>query len=221
MELKIFHNESDFIQNAINFIKSVIEQRYSRVCKIALSGGTTPKPVYEALAKSDINFSNVEFYQVDERYVPRGDDNSNYNLINQTLISPLQNKLKGFHFFNTDLPIKECIKQYTDEIKDINFDLVILGMGQDGHTASIFPGDKESIDSTKPVLHTTTERFAVKDRLTISLKKIQDSKNILLLLKGKEKEEILSSLINDNVSIYELPTKAILEHENFSIFFYK
>lgn len=209
MELIKFKKEEEFVGAAVDLIARIISDS-SGICRIALSGGSTPKPIYEALSNSDIDFSKVEFYQVDERYIPQDDENSNYKLINQSLVKPIRERLIEFHYFDTSLPINECVKEYSKTIKDINFDLTILGMGEDGHTASLFPGDKEAIDSTEQALHTTTNKFAVKDRLTISLKKIQESRNKLLLLKGSSKKSILEELLNSPKDIYELPSKGIL-----------
>jgi 6-phosphogluconolactonase len=213
MELNRFDKEEEFVDAAVKLIKKIVAET-DDVCRIALSGGSTPKPVYKALSKSDIDFSKVEFYQVDERYVPKDNDNSNYKLINQSLVKPLGDKLRAFHFFDTSLPIEECIKKYSEKIELINFDLVLLGMGSDGHIASLFPGDKTSIDSTNPAIHTTTEEFAVKDRLTISLKKIQESPNKILLLNDPTKEAVLNALVYSDKNKYELPAKGILVDSN-------
>ena len=95
--------------------------------------------------------------------------------------------------------------------------MVILGIGKDGHTASLFPNDKAALDSVKSAIHTTTKTFAVKDRLTISMKKIKESKNALLLIKGKEKQKVLNELLNSTKDIYKIPAKGILENQNLLI----
>lgn len=218
MQLIRLENKKEFVESAIDLIKKIIEET-DEVCRIALSGGSTPKPIYEALSQHDIDFSKVEFYQVDERYVPNEDENSNYKLINQSLINPLGDNLKAFHYFDTTFPIDQCIKKYSEEIKDINFDLVVLGMGTDGHIASIFPGDEKAINSEYQAIHTQTDQFAIKDRLTISLKKIKESKNTILLLKGKNKQDILNRLIKEEPHTINFPAQSLLTKKNFLILF--
>lgn len=218
MELIKVKTEEEFIKHAIRIIKEIVDKS-TNVCRIALSGGSTPEGLYKELPKSDVDFSKVEFYQVDERYVPKEDENSNYKLITQSLVNPLKERIKAFYHFKTELPIDQCVNDYAEQIEKINFDLVILGMGTDGHVASLFPGDKKSLDSAMPALYTTTDQFAVKDRLTISLNKIQSAKNILLLLKGEKKKEILQTLLDKNSSIYDLPAKSLWTNKNFVILF--
>ncbi|MCD6109402.1 6-phosphogluconolactonase [bacterium] len=218
MKIEKFYNEKDFLKSAVDSIKKVIAET-ENICRIALSGGSTPGPLYKVLSGEDlVDFSKVEFYQVDERYVNRNNENSNYRLINQLLVEPLGDKLKDFYYFNTDLSIEECIKDYSDKIRPIKFDLTILGMGTDGHIASLFPGNTEDLDNQNPALYTETKKFAIHDRLTISLKKIQESKNILLLL--KDKKIVLDELLNSKKSIYEMPAKGILDNENLNIYLF-
>jgi len=218
MNLKHFHNKKDFLGNAIALIEKVANNT-TDICRIALSGGTTPEPLYKALSKiKTIDFSKIEFYQVDERYIPHDNNNSNYKLINETLIKPLGSKLKNFHYFDTTLTVKKCINDYLNKIKNIEFDLIILGMGTDGHIASLFPDNKKDLDNQNPAIHTVTKKFTIKDRLTISLKKIKESSVILLLLKGDDKKNVLDKLLNSKKSIYEMPVKGILNNSNLNIF---
>lgn len=223
MKLKVFEDLNEFIEESTNFIAEVTKKDKETI-RISLSGGSTPKPIYQSLvSRKDIPFSNVEFYIVDERYVPFEHDDSNFKIINKSLISAVKNNIKGFYFFDTSLSIEDCIKKYSQSLEIINtdsFDLTILGMGPDGHIASLFPHSESLKEEKKFALHTTSNEFAVKNRLTITLPLILKSKKILLLLKGSLKEKILDKLLNSDMTIEELPAKALLKHEDLTIHFY-
>ncbi len=190
MNIQIFKNEADFISSALAFLP------HSKA-NIAISGGKTPKAFYEAIPNSDL----FEFYQLDERYVPKTDPDSNYQI---------QKYFKHLHQFDTSLPIEESLKKYSEEIKDVTFDLVILGIGLDGHIASLFPNSPD-LHTNQLTAHTTTDHFQVRDRLTITLPKILAAKKILILLKNKT--TILEELKNPTKSPDEFPAHYLGEAE--------
>lgn len=177
MNTTTFSKKEDFINESVEFIKKIAEENPN--AKIALSGGSTPVPILKELSKLNLE---VEFYQVDERYISPTDKDSNQKMIHGAL-NP-----KNFHAFDTSLPIEESLKKYEQELPE-QFDLIILGIGPDGHTASLFP---DSPDFTEPVAHTQTEQFAVKDRLTLTFTTILKAKHLLVLLKGQDKQNAIS-----------------------------
>lgn len=238
MNIRTFHTQTSFLSSTVNFIISLKPQT------IALSGGGTPGPVYEKLARnsSATNFPtpaksvpgdvfSPTFFQVDERYIPRTNPDSNYKLITDC-------GLKLTHFFDTSLPIEKSLAKYSAELPQ-KLDLIILGIGEDGHIASIFPcqspdtpsrdGDKTSDRSDEKVAHTLAPKTSpVKDRLTLTLPYILAAKTILVLLKNKP--EILKKLQAAGKSPKATPTKsqiahfpalALLKHKNCTIYYLK
>ncbi len=191
MNIQIFKNEQDFITSAIAFLPLT-------KANIAISGGQTPKAFYEAIPNSDL----FEFYQLDERYVPKTDPDSNFQI---------QKHFKNLHQFDTSLSIEDSLKKYANEISDIIFDLAILGIGPDGHIASLFP-HSPALHTDQLTAHTTTDHFAVRDRLTITLPKILSSKKILILLKNKP--SVLEELKNRTKSPDEFPAHYIFSQTN-------
>lgn len=224
MRIKNFSTEKKIITASINhilkIIKSTLLQKSS--VNIALSGGSTPLPIYKALGKKLTAkklppagrriSQKINFYQVDERYVPATHKDSNQKMINENLI-----KKSGctFHFFDTSLPIQKSLKEYS-KILPKNFDLTILGIGHDGHVASLFPYSKALI-SKSATAHTTTKEFAIKDRLTLTFPTILKSKNILVLLKNKP--EIIAEIKSPAKSPKNFPAHKLKLHKKLSIYF--
>ncbi|MFC1748498.1 6-phosphogluconolactonase [Pseudomonadota bacterium] len=221
MKVRIFHSEDQFIEECIA-LYNACRKNTENTLKVALSGGSSPKNLYKALStRADSNFEHTEFFQVDERYVPRDDDESNYKLINETLLSNSAKKEKAFHFFDTSLPIEESLATYEKEIEDVEFDLCILGVGQDFHTASLFP-NSPALKEERPVAHTQTEEYAVKDRLTITFPQILKSKHILVLLIGLDKNKIEAELTRALAQVPrdtdKYPALRLLDHPDLTIF---
>lgn len=223
MEVKKFLTTNNFINESTDFIAHVCRNS-DGIVRIGLSGGSTPKSIYKEFSRrEDIKLEKVKFFQVDERYVPKFNENSNYDMIYHNLIERLNHRIIGFYYFDTSLSIRKCINKYEkdlNEIKKRSFDLVILGIGTDGHVASLFPHSKALKEEKRLAIHTTTDEFEVKDRLTISLPIIMESRKILVLLSGKKKEKILNEILHSSKSIDELPAKALLDHKNLTIYFY-
>jgi 6-phosphogluconolactonase len=112
---------------------------------VALAGGSTPKELYKLLATKNLAWEKVEFFFGDERNAPIESTESNYKMANETLFKPLNINQHNIYRWRTELNTPELIAEdYTDKIDKIagTFDLVLLGMGDDGHTASLFPHTK-------------------------------------------------------------------------------
>jgi 6-phosphogluconolactonase len=221
MDIQTFHEKSLFITESAHV--------FSRACAkpgpihIALSGGSTPVPIYRAIGgRADIPFDRLELYQVDERYVRSDHPDSNHRMITQSLRVSAQHKLKKFHSFDTSLPIDEALNEYEHTVARVperSFDLMVLGIGQDGHIASLFPFSDALSMEKHLVAHTQTETFAVHDRLTLTLPIILKSKKILVLLNGMEKHQVLEKMKKEETTIENFPAKALFQHPNVLVHF--
>lgn len=184
------------------------------VLNFGLSGGSLGF-LYEFLAKNyPTSFEDVVFWQVDERFVDSEDDDSNKKLIEGSFLNRIS-RYKDFKYFDTELEeVEEIVDDYEKELSEIGqMDLLILGVGQDGHIASVFPGS-EAINLSKKACHTQTEDFEIKDRFTLSLSNIMSAKKILVVLQGRNKKEIFEEIQKSEKTVEQLPAKKLLEHEN-------
>lgn len=185
---------------------------------IAFSGGESSKKLFPALVGSGIDFSKAKIFFVDERCVAPDSEDSNYKWARELFIEPLAiNRDKVFRLCGEDCPVKAAESASKAAIRNLSivnglprFDCVILGVGADMHTASIFPDTLGILDSPKiyvPV-HPKTSKFW---RLTLTGKMLLNASEISVLLLGEGKREILARLeAAVAAGDYSLPSSAIL-----------
>jgi 6-phosphogluconolactonase len=184
---------------------------------IAVSGGSTPKGFFSVLSKSDIDWSKVTITLADERWVPIDSDASNTRLVHENL---LQNKAEKAKFFH----LKQGEKLSDETLADLNvaaknsllpLDVLILGMGEDGHTASLFPCSDEissGLDVTNDaVLLKVQPKTAPHQRISFTFSSLINSKNIFLHSCGEGKKTVLTQALNGD-DPYEMPIRAFLQH---------
>lgn len=173
---------------------------------VALSGGRTPIPFYRKLAaKPDIcPWDKTHVFLADERFVPITDPESNYRMIREMLLDEVHILPSNIHYVPTDLPDPgSAAKKYEKNLAAFFklgkgefpvFDLILLGLGSDGHTASLFPGTaalKEKDSLAVPV----SPGGGKSDRITLTLPVINRALNILFLVTGKEKAAALRGVV--------------------------
>ncbi len=183
-------------------------------CIVALAGGSTPKQIYTLLGEQDIDWSKVSFCLADERYVSADDKDSNQRLVRETLFAKGRTSAV-FLFPDTTLPMHECTDDYESQLTHLLqggvFDIVILGMGDDGHTTSLFPPVTDEGLMRVGVVHTTTDRFAVRDRISIALPLLQTAQKRLLLLTGEEKKKTWEKMIAADTDPKRWPLQPLLD----------
>lgn len=184
---------------------------------IAVSGGSTPKGFFSVLSQSDIDWSKVTITLADERWVPIDSDASNTRLVHENL---LQNKAKEAKFFH----LKQGNELTSETLADLNMaasktllplDVLILGMGEDGHTASLFPCSDEitsGLDITNDaVLLKVQPKTASHQRISFTFASLITSKNIFLHSCGEGKKTVLTQALEGN-DPFEMPIRAFLQH---------
>lgn len=183
---------------------------------IAVSGGSTPQGFFKALSKKDIDWKKVTITLADERWVNINSDDSNTRLVHENL---LQNKASAAKFFH----LKQDKKLYDEALADLNLaanktllplDVLILGMGEDGHTASLFPCseqieqglDVNNGDALMMVQPTT----APHQRITFSFAALSKSKNTILHICGESKKIVLDKALSGDDK-FDMPIRAFLQ----------
>jgi len=170
-----------------------------------LSGGKTPARIYELLAsggyKERINWEATHFFFGDERVVPWNHPDSNYGMVYRTLFSRLAIPVQNIHRIIGEGNPKKRTKTYEDELKHFfpgkqwpRFDLIFLGMGEDGHTASLFPGSRALKVATHWVSFTRKPKTP-ELRITVTLPVLNHGHHVVFLVTGKEKAQRLNEVL--------------------------
>jgi 6-phosphogluconolactonase len=182
---------------------------------IAVSGGSTPKAFFQELSTRDIDWSKVTITLVDERFVPADNPRSNHLLVAGNL---LQNNAKAATFqplYQAAASVEDAARLSTSATASIGnpFDVVILGMGGDGHTASFFPGGNKlavALDPKTPRgVITMDAEGAGEPRLTFTFSSLQDAALLVLHIEGESKKDVLAKAEGAGDEA-DMPIRAIL-----------
>ena len=157
---------------------------------IVLTGGSTPRHAYEIAAELEHDWSPVELWWGDERCVPPGDQRSNFGMAKSALLDRLQGEPAAVHRMQGELGRDEGVRDYKNELTDVGaFDLVLLGLGPDGHVASLFP-NYPTLDVTgRDVVGSEAGHEPFVDRITMTLPRLCNTGELLFLVAGEDKAE--------------------------------
>jgi 6-phosphogluconolactonase len=186
---------------------------------VALAGGNTPRRVYEILAtedfKSQIIWQSVHLFFGDERCVPPDDPDSSYGMVYAAMISKIPIPSTNVHRIVGEGDADANARSYERELKSFfaglswpRLDLVLLGMGEDGHTASLFPGDQALNETTRWVTKTRVERLK-QDRITLTIPVFNHAAHVMFLVTGEEKAKRLLEVLRGAFDPKRLPAQAI------------
>jgi 6-phosphogluconolactonase len=178
---------------------------------VALSGGNTPKHFFQKLSeqKDKFNWEKTFIFIVDERYVHFEDTDNNYKMIKENLLNNINIPEKNIFPINTHLSIEKSVIDYENRILDFfkkkkitpGFDLIFLGIGNDGHTASLFPGNIVLNEKEKLVSCVEVKNINHK-RITITLPLINNSKKIIFVATGEKKTQVIREIIENKNKNY-------------------
>lgn len=215
MVLKKALNQKEFIQKASQIIISRANKEIAKNKKftLVLSGGNTPKDIFANLAsnhKSDVDWKCVHIFWLDERCVSPSHKDSNYKLAHEYLLSKIP--VGSIHRIKGEIDPQKAAQEYAQDIIDffnndeISFDFLLIGMGTDGHIASLFANSKEIEDKHSLVL-ATSKQYNNYFRVTLGIKAINNSKFNLLIFKGQKKYKTFlqkSNLPKDRVIFHQI-----------------
>ena len=155
---------------------------------IVLTGGRTPKEAYEQAARNEPDWSKVELWWGDERCVPPDDENSNYGMAKKALLDNLERGPRAVHRIKGELGKEQAAADYERELGDTKLDLLLLGIGPDGHVASLFP-NAPTLRESRRVLPAEPGLEPFVDRVTLSLPTLRGAAEILFVVAGAEKAD--------------------------------
>lgn len=211
---------NEIIKDLIQIANESIEKRGRFL--ISLAGGNTPMKIYEKLADASLDWSRVHFFWGDERCVPMDDVGNSYGQIKKVLLDKIH--ATNIHRINTDpstssgqrLKPDSAATHYAHTLKFFaeppldfpRFDLVLLGLGEDGHTASLFPNSP--VDVEEPVIAVTAHyQDRPANRVTLTPKVFNEAREIWFLVTGKNKAEILNTVLHGEKNLQLYPAQRI------------
>lgn len=207
MNVVEFPTTDEFVKSAAKWLTGVILEAAKDSEKnivVGLSGGSTPGPVYTLLStETAIPWARVVCFLVDERYVPTDSKDSNQGMIRKTLLTHGAASA-ALVSPNTTLALGDAVRSYDERLRDIHPDVLVLGMGEDGHIASLFPPIPPDAFGPDCAIHTTTDRFAVQDRISVTLPVLLRASHRLFLITGDKKKTLLREMqeANEDASVY-------------------
>jgi 6-phosphogluconolactonase len=176
---------------------------------VALSGGSTPKLLFELLAdpnepfRDQIPWSNIHFFWSDERHVPPDHPDSNYRMAKEAMLAHVPVPQHNIHRVPSENPnATEAATEYEQTLIEITqqslpqLDLIMLGLGTDGHTASIFPGSEVLHETKRLVAAAWVEKFQTY-RITMTLPLLNNGACVVFLVSGSEKAQIVKEVLED------------------------
>lgn len=200
-------------------ISALLEQALSQQehATLAVSGGSTPKLLFQSMVASGFRWQRVHLFFVDERAVPPSDPESNYRLANENLIVPAHIPPEQVHRVHGELQPEAAAQRYVNEIRNFfgleegelpHFDVVQCGMGPDAHTASLFPGEA-SIEDREHIAGAVYVQKMAKWRVTLLPGALLAAKNTAFLVTGADKATAVGDVFHQEFDPKHYPAQLI------------
>ncbi len=220
MNIKLFTHQEEWVQASAKGIVDNLSLNLQTnfPVSLAVSGGSTPFPIYSSLSNHGIDWSKVTLIEVDERFVPIQSSESNWNNIALSL------EKISFHktiYFEYNQDIYSMQQKVEEELPD-SIDVMVLGMGLDGHFASLFPGGEywNHINNTKTLITEAPDTYLTTQRLSLSPEYIHKTGHIVVVISGKEKYEYLMTHLEQDNSISQFPFQYLKNHPHIEVYCY-
>ena len=201
-----FIESSDFVGDAVNIIASALSGESNRPYRISLCGGSTPEPVYQALAEVQLDWSNIEITFGDERCVPPDHEDSNFKMASGSLLNKVPLNEMNILRMRGELDPVDAAREYEDSLRQrsetgiYTHDLILLGMGEDGHTASLFPGTSALNENDRWVVSNHVPQKG-ESRITFTYPIINAARKILFLIRGEDKRWIVNHVLSGELDL--------------------
>ncbi len=215
--MNVFANGAELAANLSDKVAATLSAAIAArgAASLAVSGGSTPKAFFQALSSHAIDWTKVTITLVDERFVPADNPRSNHLLVSANLLKDKAAAARFVPLYQEAASVEEAAAIATEKTASIGypFDVAILGMGGDGHTASFFPGGNNlalALDPKTPRGIITMEaQDAGEPRLTFTFSSLQDAGLLILHIEGEGKKDVLAKAEGPGDET-EMPIRAIL-----------
>jgi 6-phosphogluconolactonase len=216
--VEVLPSQADLISRSLDLVSEKITEAIALrgICTIALSGGSTPKALYEAIATQNLPWEKIHVFWGDERYVPPDHPDSNQKMARQAWLDRVNIPSSNIHPMPTaaDNPAADA-GQHESELREFFsywagelpiFDIVLLGMGDDGHTASLFPHTEALQVSDRLV---TVGNKDGQPRLTFTVPLINNARNVVFIVAGANKQAALAQVFAPEADAMTYPARLI------------
>lgn len=203
-------------EQIVNLIGQAIQK--NGFCNIALSGGNTPREVYSMLAmhpyRDRVNWNGIHLFWGDERMVPPEHQDSNFRMVQQTLLKHINIPEGNVHRIRGETAPEKAAAEYARMLHDSFrkdtpcFDLILLGIGEDGHTASLFPDTDAIEECERHVVAVFVPRLNAW-RVTLTLPVLNAAREIFFLVSGRSKSNIIQRIMSINNPTKEFPASMV------------
>jgi 6-phosphogluconolactonase len=220
-EIRIYPDADALAQAVAQHVVTICQNTRSerRPFTLALSGGSTPRPAYEYLATPSyserMDWERTHVFWSDERCVAPDDAQSNYRMAKAALLDHVPIPRSNVHRLQGELPPEEATAQYEDALRAVfgdvrlpTFDLILLGLGEDGHTASLFPDTEALGVRDRWVVPNYVERLE-KWRLTLTLPVLNAAEHATFVVAGERKAEILEAVLATSADAPTYPAQHV------------
>jgi|SRR5579863_3916683 len=218
-EVRIFENPAELFLAAATEFASLAEQAvesHGRFC-VALSGGSTPRSLYALLAdkKNSVPWNKCYFFFGDERHVPPDHPESNYRMVKEAMLSRVPVPAANVFRIPTEKDPDIAAREYEATLRRFfglqpnqfpRFDLVLLGVGPDGHTASLFPGSDALNETSRLVVANWVEKFETR-RITLTFPVLNHAAYVMFLVSGADKAGIFREVLENESA--NLPSQRV------------
>lgn len=207
--LKVFPDEKDLAEGTAEKIGALLNERLAvhDFASLVLSGGSTPRTVYRILGEryhTSVPWEKVHFFWGDERCVPPEDARSNFRMAHEELLNKLKIPTGNIHRITSEKDPVVAAVEYEQELRRVVpsgdglpvCDLVLLGLGDDGHTASLFPGTTAIAEKKKLVTHVVVPELNA-HRITMTFPVINNAMTVLFLVSGASKATTLKGVLEE------------------------
>jgi 6-phosphogluconolactonase len=223
IEIKIFPQPAALAEALAEGLltASLQTKKAGRSFNLVLAGGSTPRGVYEYFSKPEykesIPWDVIHFFWGDERCVPGDHKDSNYKMAQQALLDPLAIPSKNIHRIHGENAASEEASRYAEEIKRHchladgempRFDWILLGLGTDGHTASLFPA-VEAVEDPAGICAVAVQPESGQKRITLTLNVLNHAKRVSFIVTGESKAQVVAEILNQSQQSQHYPAAQV------------